>query len=886
MKLRRRLTSLVLSVCLIATATAIPTVSAVITDKNTSAASLQVEETSATNYVVSDQQDGSILQCFNWSFSNIKKNMAKIADQGFTAVQTSPIQTTKETTAGKSAKGSWWVYYQPSAFEIETNANGTSALGTASDFKAMCEEAHKYGVRVIVDAVLNHMANQSGNDLSQTITSDIRNDSNCWYNIKENTTNWSNRYDITHKCMDGLPDLNTSNTKVQNYEIKFLKQCIDNGADGFRFDGAKHIEVPNDKDNASSNFWSNVLSTVTSYAQSSRGITPYYYGEVLDNTGGGQSVNNEYVKYLSLTASSVSDGIRSDVNSGNASAAARSDYTFSDGSTIPGKNAVLWNESHDTYQAGRSSGVNDTAMKKTWALVGSRAESCGMYMARPSNWNSAQLGQADITAWADKEVKAVNEFNNAFVGESEYLSSSGSIAYNERGTTGVVIVNCSGTSTSVNIKANKMASGTYQDAITGNTFKVEGGQIKGDIGSTGIAVVYSATKSPVATISQEGGNFKTDTLSLTLGLENATSGTYQIDNGTSQTYTGTTSITIGSGVSYGSTVTVKLTATGEGGTKEYSYTFKKVDPNAVRVIDFSNSQTVYMWNTANWSTVNCYSWPTGGDGAIDWPGSAMTKVDTFGGYDLYTFTLPSTDTNLIFNSGVSATKTDNLTLQTGMVVFDNGKNSWIDANTIDEDVVASKNSQSSSTATTATSSGTSYLYGDVNLDGSVSIKDATAVQKYIAYNNAFNEIQLKAANVNGDSAINVKDATMIQKYAAALIKSFTAGTSFTIGGSSGTTNPPATSQTTNASTVTITLVDATPQSWLSDANAEFVVVADGTSYKMTGGSGTWTVSLPTSVKNITINRNNPEAQETWNSWTTTIAGTKFTVTSSDQGSWS
>ena len=48
--------------------------------------------------------------------------------------------------------------------------------------------------------------------------------------------------------MSGLPDLNTGSTKVQNYVIGFLKECIDAGADGFRFDAAKHIEVPTDTD--------------------------------------------------------------------------------------------------------------------------------------------------------------------------------------------------------------------------------------------------------------------------------------------------------------------------------------------------------------------------------------------------------------------------------------------------------------------------------------------------------------------------------------------------------------------------------------------------------------------------------------------------------------
>jgi len=111
-----------------------------------------------------------------------------------------------------------------------------------------------------------------------------------------------------------------------------------------------------------------------------------------------------------------------------------------------------------------------------------------MYMARPAS-NQDKLGTAGITAWANPEVKAVNQFKNKFVGQSEYLSVSGSIAINERGTSGAILVNCGGTNASVNVKANMLSNGTYIDAITGNTFKVSNGYISGNIGSTGIAVI-------------------------------------------------------------------------------------------------------------------------------------------------------------------------------------------------------------------------------------------------------------------------------------------------------------------------------------------------------------------------------------------------------------
>lgn len=779
MKCKKQIVSLVLTLCMILSVVTIPVVSAVTTESQNTGANTNQLSTQAGSYGLADNvQDGQILQCWNWSYQGIKNNMKKIAEQGFSAVQTSPIQTIKESTQGKSAQGSWWVYYQPSNFNIDSSSQ--NALGTKSDFKSMCDEAHKYGIKVIVDAVLNHMANKGDNTLSDTIPGDIKNDSSCWHSITQNTSNWNSRWDITHNCMGGLPDLNTGNSKIQNYEIAFMKECIDCGVDGFRFDGAKHLELPNDLENASSNFWTRILGETTNYSKSKRGVTPYYYGEILDKTGGGQNIVNQYANLMSMTINTVSNDIRNSVNSGNANGAKRTDFCYEDGSAPAGKKAVLWNESHDTYADNKSRGQSDSTMNKTWALVGSRAEACGMYLARPANY-SQNIGIASVTAWGNKEVKAVNQFKNAMIGESEYMSSEGSIVYNERGTTGVVLVNCSGGQQQVSVTAHKMKAGTYEDAVTGNKFTVSNGKISGTIGSTGIAVVYSSTPKPTNTISQSGGSFKTDTLNLTIGLENATSGTYKIDNGTANTYTGTKTITIGEGVSYGSTITVKLTATNGSEISDATYSFKKVDPNAVRVIDFSNKSTVYMWNTAKWSTVNCYSFPTGGDGATAWPGTGMTKVDSFGGSDLYKITVPSGETNVIFNDGSS--QTDDLSIPSDTVVFDNSKMSWVKAETIDEDVVVSTGGDTTTASQPIpTSPGTTYYYGDVNFDKKVNIQDVTLIQKYSSRAITLNETQMKAANVNGDNSVNIQDVTLVQKFASRNVTTFPVGLTFTMSG--------------------------------------------------------------------------------------------------------
>ena len=93
MKCKKKFVSFVLSLCMAVSAISIPVVSAVSTDKSASKASTTTVSTSANTYGLADNiQDGQILQCFNWSFDNIKKNMKTIAEQGFTAVQTSPIQ--------------------------------------------------------------------------------------------------------------------------------------------------------------------------------------------------------------------------------------------------------------------------------------------------------------------------------------------------------------------------------------------------------------------------------------------------------------------------------------------------------------------------------------------------------------------------------------------------------------------------------------------------------------------------------------------------------------------------------------------------------------------------------------------------------------------------
>lgn len=648
------------------------------------------EPAAAADYGLADSvQEGVILHAWNWSFNNIKAQMKTIAESGYTAIQTSPIQIAKENTKNVSV-GNWWVFYQPAGFTIDNT--GGSALGNKADFKAMCDEAHKYGIRIIVDVVANHLGNRTDwtnlCDRAYQYEPEIANN---WLFHNEGNQHDGNAYNVV-KGQIGMPDLRTEDSRVQNRVISFLKECIDNGADGFRWDAAKHIETPDDGANGSQ-FWPNVLNAAKSYYASKGTYDELYnYGEILNTPGSGRSYGS-YTKYMSITDNTTGNNIRSAVAGGNASGAATPHYNTGQSAS----KIVLWAESHDTYsnESRESTGVSDANINKAWAMVGSRNGATALYYARSRGYRGGTLGNIESTQWKSKEVTAVNQFHNYFSGESEYLASSGSIAYNERGTSGVVLVNVSGNSASVNVKANKMKDGTYTDQISGNTFTVSGGQIKGQIGSTGIAVVYNAVTEPKNTVSPEDGKFtfRTDTLKVSLGLSNATSGTYQIDNGAVQTYRGDTTVTIGKNVPVNTEITLKVTATDGAATTEETYTFFKKDPNAVTRVYFDNSQegwsqvycyiykntgssggddigggdsggntgggfsnTIKFTDSLGWGNVNAYFFNESGTCGAEWPGSNMTWFeDNFEGKGNYQIDIPSGATSVVFNNGSAQT---------------------------------------------------------------------------------------------------------------------------------------------------------------------------------------------------------------------------------------
>ena len=471
----QKIISVVLSFCMIMSCFAISGISASAAGVSDST-SASAGESTGSQYAQDTIGGSNVLHCFNWTYNNIKANLADIAEAGYTAVQASPVQQPKDYSASyHTMSDEWWKMYQP--LNLDIAEEGTTYLGSPDDLQELCEAADTYGIKVIVDIVANHLAN-NGTDGGGFSHVNVNVDPDLYYSkyfhSSTSAINYNSRQSITQDHL-GMPDLNTGNSYIQQKVLKLLKDCVDLGVDGFRFDAAKHIEVPTGSSSFASDFWSTVINGIKAYKDD-----VYVYGEVLGSAG--IDISN-YTTYMSVTDDEASSTARGGVTGSNAASLASYSYPKGAGDS----KSVLWVESHDTYMDGSTSSLTSSQITKTWAIVGARAKSTGLFLARPN----ATMGAASTdTTWKNTAVAEVNKFKNFFDGTSEYMASSGKVAYVERGTQGVVISNL-GSSTSISVPAHQIADGTYTDQISGNTFTVSGGTISGKVGSTGVAVVYN-----------------------------------------------------------------------------------------------------------------------------------------------------------------------------------------------------------------------------------------------------------------------------------------------------------------------------------------------------------------------------------------------------------
>ena len=169
-----------------------------------------------------------IFQAWMFTLNNIP--VEEVAKQGFTAIQTSPLQYTKEKIHENLDNA--WAIYQPINFSLGND------LGTVEDLRNLANRCHANGLKLIVDVVFHHVANERGNDVSHLVPDEYRH----FYNDSFiNIHDYNNEYELTHRSLDGLPALNLENETIVNAQFNYLKQLKDAGVDGVRVDAFKHL---------------------------------------------------------------------------------------------------------------------------------------------------------------------------------------------------------------------------------------------------------------------------------------------------------------------------------------------------------------------------------------------------------------------------------------------------------------------------------------------------------------------------------------------------------------------------------------------------------------------------------------------------------------------
>ena len=194
-----------------------------------------------------------ILHLLQWRLEDITTHLPLIKEQGFTAIQTSPLQGCRDGWE-------WWKLYQPTNYRI-----GNSQIGNKEDLKRLCDKAKEVGIEVYVDVALRNVGtsetdpNKPNENVDKEILPYIKDVPPC--------SNYDDRYEATMKRV-GLPMVDYTNRDVQEMHRRYLGELLECGVDGFRIDMLKHFALPEE----GCDYIPNVYGHFD---------TAYLYGEVL-----------------------------------------------------------------------------------------------------------------------------------------------------------------------------------------------------------------------------------------------------------------------------------------------------------------------------------------------------------------------------------------------------------------------------------------------------------------------------------------------------------------------------------------------------------------------------------------------------------------------------
>jgi alpha-amylase len=188
-----------------------------------------------------------IANLFLWPWASVASECTDVlGPAGYGAVQVAPPEDSISVSGHP-----WWDVYQPAGYDLD------GRMGTRAQFVAMVSACHAAGVKVYVDAVINHM---TGVDQVSTVAYGGASFTNRYSYPSAGYTpadfhsypadcpepdnqihNWDSIADVQECQLLKLSDLKTESDHVRSTIAAYLNDLMTIGVDGFRVDAAKHI---------------------------------------------------------------------------------------------------------------------------------------------------------------------------------------------------------------------------------------------------------------------------------------------------------------------------------------------------------------------------------------------------------------------------------------------------------------------------------------------------------------------------------------------------------------------------------------------------------------------------------------------------------------------
>jgi alpha-amylase len=202
------------------------------------------------------QEPGVTASLWEWNWNSIARECPRLARDGYDGVQVAPPQNSLKRTAteasnpggtGSAVLHPWWEVYQVVSYDL------TSRMGNERQFQQMVRDCRRAGVKVYVDAVINHTTGQGstsygGQSFAPYNYPAIPYNRNDFHYPKGECSSsdggiqdFNNKNQVFKCNLVGLEDLDTDRPRVQRTLAAYLNKLLSYGVSGFRVDAAKHV---------------------------------------------------------------------------------------------------------------------------------------------------------------------------------------------------------------------------------------------------------------------------------------------------------------------------------------------------------------------------------------------------------------------------------------------------------------------------------------------------------------------------------------------------------------------------------------------------------------------------------------------------------------------